>query len=63
MKDDDVVSLWRIAERLDLINLLDRAAGKRKQGYSVGLLTVLMAIHQAVGSGSRRAHAGPDGRR
>ena len=36
----DVVLLWHLAERLDLVNTLDQAAGKRVQGQSVGLLTV-----------------------
>ena len=34
----DVALLWHLAERLDLVNTLDQAAGKRAQGQSVGLL-------------------------
>jgi len=44
----DVALLWHLAEQLDLVNILDQAAGKRAQGQSVGLLTVLMAIHRDV---------------
>ena len=37
----DVALLWHLAERLDLVNILDQAAGKREQGQSVGLLSIL----------------------
>jgi transposase len=49
----DVALLWHLAERLDLVNILDQAAGKRGQGQSVGLVTVLMAIHRDVDPGSK----------
>jgi hypothetical protein len=49
----DVALLWHLAERLDLVNILDQAAGKREQGQSVGLLSVLMAIHRDVDPGSK----------
>jgi hypothetical protein len=49
----DVVLLWHLAERLDLVSILDQAAGKRAQGQSVGLLTVLMAIHRDTDPGSK----------
>jgi len=49
----DVALLWHLAERLNLVSILDQAAGKREQGQSVGLLTVLMAIHQDVDPGSK----------
>lgn len=51
----DVALLWHLAERLDLVNILDQATGKRAQGQSVGLLTVLMAIHRDVDPGSKLA--------
>ena len=51
----DVALLWHLAERLDLVNTLDQAAGKRTQGQSVGLLTVLMAIHRDTDPGSKLA--------
>ncbi len=49
----DVALLWHLAERLDLVNILDQTAGKREQGKSVGLLTVLMSIHRDVDPGSK----------
>lgn len=49
----DVALLWHLAERLDLVNILDQAAGKREQGQSAGLLTVLMVIHRDVDPGSK----------
>ena len=49
----DVALLWHLAERLDLVSILDQAAGKRAQGQSVGLLTVLMAIHRDTDPGSK----------
>ena len=51
----DVALLWHLAERLDLVNILDEAAGKREQGQSVGLLTVLMAIHRDIDPGSKQS--------
>jgi hypothetical protein len=33
-----VALLWHLAERLDLVNILDQATDKREQGQSVGLL-------------------------
>jgi transposase len=51
----DVALLWHLAERLDLVNILDQAADKREQGQSVGLLTVLMAIHRDVDPGSKQS--------
>ena len=38
---------------MDLANILDEAAGKREQGQSVGLLTVLMATHRDIDTGSK----------
>lgn len=49
----DVTLLWHLAERLALVNILDQAAGKREQGQSVGLLSVLMAIHRDTDPGSK----------
>jgi transposase len=49
----DVALLWHLVERLDLVNILDQAAGKREQGQSAGLLTVLLAIHRDVDPGSK----------
>ena len=46
---------WHLAKRLDLVNILDQAAGKRTQGQSVGLLAVLMAIHRDTDPGSKLA--------
>jgi len=51
----DVALLWHLAERLDLVSILDQAAGKREQGQSVGLLSVLMAIHRDVDPGSKQS--------
>lgn len=51
----DVVLLWHLAEQLDLVSILDQAADKRAQGQSVGLLTVLMAIHRDVDPDSKLA--------
>ena len=49
----DVALLWHLVERLDLVNILDQAAGKREQGQSVGLVTALMAIHRDTDPGSK----------
>jgi len=49
----DVTLLWYLSEKLDLVNILDGIAGKRAQGQSVGLLTVLMAIHRNTDPGSK----------
>jgi len=49
----DVALLWHLVERLDLVNILDQAAGKREQGQSVGLMTALMAIHRDTDPGSK----------
>jgi transposase len=49
----DVALLWHLAKRLGLVNILDQTAGKREQGQSVGLLTVLMSIHRDVDPGSK----------
>jgi transposase len=51
----DVALLWHLADRLDLVNILDQASGKREQGQSIGLLTVLMAIHRDVDPGSKQS--------
>ena len=51
----DVALLWHLAKRLDLVNILDQASDKRTQGQSVGLLTVLMAIHRDTDPGSKLA--------
>ena len=34
----DVVLLWHLVERLDLVNILDQATAKREHGQSVGLM-------------------------
>ena len=49
----DVALLWHLVERLDLVNILDQAVGKREQGQSVGLVTALMAIHRDTDPGSK----------
>jgi len=42
----DVALLWYLAQRLNLVEILDQSSKKREQGFSVGLLTLLMAIHR-----------------
>lgn len=49
----DVALQYHLAEQFGLIDILDRAAGKRDQGVSVGLATVLMAIHRNSDPGSK----------
>lgn len=44
---------YHLAKRFGLIEILDQAAGKRGQGISVGLATVLMAIHRNSDPGSK----------
>lgn len=49
----DVALQFHLAKRFCLIEILDIAAGKRDQGISVGLATVLMAIHRNSDPGSK----------
>jgi len=49
----DVALQYHLAKQFGLIEILDQAAGKRDQGISVGLATVLMAIHRNCDPGSK----------
>ena len=49
----DVALQYHLAEQFGLIGILDGAAGKRDQGISVGLATLLMAIHRNSDPGSK----------
>ena len=49
----DVALQYHLAEQFGLIEILERSAGKRDQGVSVGLSTVLMAIHRNSDPGSK----------
>ena len=49
----DVALQYHLAEQLGLVGLLDRVAGKRDQGISVGQAMVLMAIHRNSDPGSK----------
>lgn len=49
----DVALQYHLAEQFGLIETLDAAAGKRDQGISVGLATLLMAIHRNSDPGSK----------
>lgn len=49
----DVALQFHLAKRFLLAEILDIAAGKRDQGISVGLATVLMAIHRNSDPGSK----------
>ena len=49
----DVALQYHLAKQFGLIEILDQAAGKRDQGISVGLATVLMAIHRNSDPGSK----------
>lgn len=49
----DVALQYHLAEQFGLIGILDQAANKRDQGISVGLATVLMAIHRNCDPGSK----------
>ena len=49
----DVALQYHLAAQFGLIDILDRAAGKRDQGVGVGLATVLMAIHRNSDPGSK----------
>jgi transposase len=51
----DVALQYHLAEQLGLVELLDQAAGKRAQGISVGLATLMMAIHRNSDPGSKLA--------
>lgn len=42
----DVALLWHLAQRLNLVEILDQSSKKREQGFSVGMLSLLMAIHR-----------------
>jgi len=49
----DVAALWDIAQRLDLVPLLDAAFPKRAQGLSCGQYLLLAAINRAVAPTSK----------
>ena len=49
----DVALQYHLAAQFGLIEILDQSAGKRDQGVSVGLATVLMAIHRNSDPGSK----------
>lgn len=49
----DVALQYHLAEQLGLVELLDQVAGKRGQGISVGMATLLMAIHRNSDPGSK----------
>jgi transposase len=49
----DVALQYHLAKRFRLIEILDLAAGKRDQGVSAGLVTVLMAIQRNSDPGSK----------
>ena len=51
----DVAVYFHLAQEFGLIDLLDEAAGKRNQGASVGMLSVLMAINRCVEPTSKLA--------
>src|SRR3989304_1560367 len=49
----EVALQYHLAKQFGLIEMLDQAAAKRDQGISVGLATVLMAIHRNSDPGSK----------
>lgn len=51
----DVALQYQLAEQVGLVELLDQVAGKRAQGISVGMATLMMAIHRNSDPGSKRA--------
>jgi transposase len=53
----DVVALYDLAQRIGLVELLDRHFPKRNQGLSVGQYLVLAAINRAVHPTSKRRFA------
>lgn len=52
-----VAAAWRIAERLQLAQTIDKHAPKRKQGLSVGQYITLAAINRCVEPKSKQAFA------
>jgi len=52
-----VAAAWSMAQRLHLIDLIDRHAPKRNQGLSVGHYITLAAINRCVAPKSKRAFA------
>lgn len=50
----DVGVLYHLARRFGLIEILDEAAGKRSQGFSVGQLSIIMAINRCVDPTSKK---------
>jgi len=50
-----VAALWRIAQRLRLVELIDAAVPKREQGPSVGQYMVLAALNRALAPCSKLA--------
>ncbi|MDP7360843.1 MAG: hypothetical protein QF828_20785, partial [Pseudomonadales bacterium] len=49
----DVALQYHLAMQLGLVALLDRVAGKRDQGLSVGQVMLMMAIHRNSDPGSK----------
>lgn len=49
----DVAALWEIAQRLDLVPLLDSLFPKRHQGLSCGQYLLLAALHRAIAPTSK----------
>jgi len=50
-----VAALWRIAQRLDLLRVIEAAVPKREQGPSVGHYVVLAALNRALAPCSKLA--------
>jgi transposase len=48
-----VAALWDLADRLDLVSLVDRHAPKRRQGASIGQYITLAAINRCVATTSK----------
>jgi transposase len=48
-----VAALWDLADRLDLVSLIDRHAPKRKQGATIGQYVTLAAVNRCVATTSK----------
>jgi len=48
-----LAALWSIAERLDLVGMIDRVGPKRAQGVSIGYYLVLAALNRVVAPRSK----------
>jgi len=48
-----VAALWDLADRLDLVSLIDRHAPKRRQGATIGQYITLAAINRCVATTSK----------